>query len=194
MFYAKSTGGFYDTAIHGDAIPADAVEITNEQHAALLSAQSAGKLIQSDDGGNPIAVAPPAPSIETLRARAWESMKAERDRRKAGGVMVGGNWFHSDADSRIQWLGIKDTARDLLADGKTVDEPVTVLGHPLQWKTIAGDFAAVTVRTALDVVTATKELDAVLFTIAEQKRVEMEASADPAAYDVLAGWPSTYSA
>ena len=27
MFYSKSTGGFYDTAIHGDNIPADAVEI-----------------------------------------------------------------------------------------------------------------------------------------------------------------------
>lgn len=58
MLYAKSTGGFYAVEIHGDNIPADAVEITAEEHAALLEDQSRGKVITADANGLPVAVAP----------------------------------------------------------------------------------------------------------------------------------------
>lgn len=58
MFYAKSTGGFYDAAIHGDNIPADAVEITKAEHAELMQLQSQGKVITSDEQGRPVAVDP----------------------------------------------------------------------------------------------------------------------------------------
>ena len=54
MFYVKSTNGFYDEAIHGDNIPADAVEITIEEHAALLDGQRQGKLITADGDGRPV--------------------------------------------------------------------------------------------------------------------------------------------
>ncbi|BBH11692.1 phage tail assembly chaperone [Chromobacterium haemolyticum] len=59
MYYSKSTGGFYDPVIHGEAIPSDAVEITTEEHAALLSAQSAGKVIRAGEDGKPLSVDPP---------------------------------------------------------------------------------------------------------------------------------------
>lgn len=58
MFYAKSTGGFYDRSVHGDNIPADAVEVSSEQHQALLAAQASGQVITSDAAGNPISVDP----------------------------------------------------------------------------------------------------------------------------------------
>ena len=61
MFYSTQTGGFYDTAIHGSAIPADAVEITDEQHQALLEGQSQGKIIAADKNGKPVLVDPPLP-------------------------------------------------------------------------------------------------------------------------------------
>ena len=61
MYYSKSTGGFYDTAIHGDNIPADAVEITGEEHKALLEGQSQGKIIAADKNGKPVLVDPPLP-------------------------------------------------------------------------------------------------------------------------------------
>lgn len=64
MFYSKTTGGFYDPLIHGQNIPTDAVEITREQHAALMTAQATGKRIESDTNGNPVAVDPPAPTSE----------------------------------------------------------------------------------------------------------------------------------
>lgn len=68
MFYSKSTGGFYDTAIHGDNIPADAVEITVAEHAALLEEQSQGKRIEADADGYPVAVDPPPPTLDEGRA------------------------------------------------------------------------------------------------------------------------------
>lgn len=77
MYYSKSTGGFYDAAIHGDNIPADAVEITAERHAALMQAQAAGKQIVANENAYPVAIdPPPAPpltrdDIEGLRLRAY---------------------------------------------------------------------------------------------------------------------------
>lgn len=68
MFYAKSTNGFYDEAIHGDNIPADAVEITTEEHQALLEGQSNGKVIAADKNGKPVLQNPPPPTAEQIIA------------------------------------------------------------------------------------------------------------------------------
>ena len=62
MFYSKSTGGFYSREIHGDNIPADAVEITAEQHAALIEGQSQGNRIIADENGFPVLVDTPKPN------------------------------------------------------------------------------------------------------------------------------------
>lgn len=61
IFYSASTGGFYSAAIHGDNIPADAVEITAEQHQALIDGQSSGKVIATDADGFPVLQDPPPP-------------------------------------------------------------------------------------------------------------------------------------
>lgn len=124
-FYAQSTGGFYEEAIHGNrllsiiepgwihptilvpdpnwiavegedpplievadpevippfiqianpdcSIPADAVEITPEIHAAMLAAQTAGMRIEGDVDGRPVAIAPPAPTTAELKAaKLWD--------------------------------------------------------------------------------------------------------------------------
>lgn len=77
MEYSKTTNGFYDPAIHGGDIPSDAVEITAEQHAALLAEQSAGKRIVSDANGYPIAVDPPPLSLDQVKAVALAAIDAE---------------------------------------------------------------------------------------------------------------------
>lgn len=56
MYYAKSTSGFYSIEIHGNKIPSDAVEISDEQHAALLQGQTDGKEIVGDDNGFPMLI------------------------------------------------------------------------------------------------------------------------------------------
>lgn len=63
MFFSESTGGFYDHAIHGGNIPGDAVEITAEEHAALLAGQSSGLRISSGQDGRPVLVSPPPPTL-----------------------------------------------------------------------------------------------------------------------------------
>lgn len=68
MKYAKSTNGFYDEAIHGENIPADAVEITIENHQALLEGQSQGKVIADDENGAPVLKDPPPPTVAEIIA------------------------------------------------------------------------------------------------------------------------------
>jgi len=52
-YYSKSKGGFYDKEIHGDNIPLDSVEITDEQWEYLLNGQTGNSVIGSDENGMP---------------------------------------------------------------------------------------------------------------------------------------------
>lgn len=54
MFYSKSTGGFYAHEVHGKNMPADVVEITKQEHAALLEGQFLWKVIGADSAGRPV--------------------------------------------------------------------------------------------------------------------------------------------
>jgi hypothetical protein len=171
-------------------IPADAVEITDVEYTELLNAQSIGKRIQADVNGNPVAVDQP----KATTAEMWELIKARRDLiTKSGGTHVGTAWFHSDSDSRIQQLGLKDEARDMLAAGAQVTDLLVIDGAPVPWKTMSGTFVPMTVQMALDIVAAVKVLDKRAHTVAETHRVAMEASADPSAYDFSADWPVVYT-
>lgn len=174
MFYSAKTGGFYSAEIHGENIPDDAVEITEEQHAALLDWQFVGKVISADNDGNPVLVDPPRPNA----VQVWERIKADRDRRKAGGVKVGAKWFHSDDGSRIQQMGLVMMGASIPAG--------------LQWKTMDGSFITMTQTLASQVFQAVAASDQAIFAVAEQHRVAMEASADPASYDYSTGWPKIY--
>ena len=66
MFYSNTTKGFYTTDIHGENIPSDAVEITNEYHSELINQQGFDKFIDGDENGYPILKDVPAPSAEQL--------------------------------------------------------------------------------------------------------------------------------
>ena len=79
MYYSRNEMGFFETSIHGAAIPHDAVEITPAQHAALLAAQSAGKRIVADANGYPVAQdppPPPAPTAEQIRGALTDAVYA----------------------------------------------------------------------------------------------------------------------
>lgn len=86
MYYSKSTNGFYTREIHGDTIPADAVEITNAEHAALIEGQSQGKCIVADANGRPTLQDQPPPEpptreqIEALRLQAYADPITGSDR------------------------------------------------------------------------------------------------------------------
>jgi hypothetical protein len=75
VFYSKTTGGFYTAEIHGDNIPADAVEITEAEHAALIEGQSKGQRIVADANGRPILQDPPPPTAEQIMSRLVSRVK-----------------------------------------------------------------------------------------------------------------------
>ena len=79
MFYSKTTGGFYTAEIHGDNIPADAVEITEAEHAALIEGQSKGQRIVADTNGRPILQDPPPPSPEQIVAQYTAAVQKRLD-------------------------------------------------------------------------------------------------------------------
>ena len=76
-FYSSSTRGFYLSEIHGDNIPADAVEITEAEHRALLDAQTAGNRIQPDARGRPVALPPPPKTPEQIAADEADAARRE---------------------------------------------------------------------------------------------------------------------
>lgn len=89
MFYSKTTGGFYDSAIHGDNIPADAVEITEIEHAALLEGQSTGKIITADKKGKPVLSDPPAPSANDVIKSQIATLEASITNRRTREAILG---------------------------------------------------------------------------------------------------------
>lgn len=67
-YFSKTTGGFYDSAIHGDRIPADAVQVSDSDHSALMAGQAAGKVIVANVAGKPILVNAPEPTPDQIAA------------------------------------------------------------------------------------------------------------------------------
>lgn len=134
-----------------------------------------------------------APPISQQKATAWDAIKAKREQIKAGGVKVGTKWLHSDIESRVQHLGLKDKARDLLAAGGALTDRLQVAGSDIQWKTQNGTLIYITAQMAFDIVAAVGVLDALAHQNAEVHKVAMEASAEPAAYDFSTGWPIVYA-
>lgn len=67
--------GFYDDEWHGDSIPAGAVAIDDEHHAALLEGQSAGKRMKLCEQGLPLLVDPAPPTADELAA----ALRSRRD-------------------------------------------------------------------------------------------------------------------
>lgn len=68
MFYAPSTNGFYDSELHGAAIPADAVPVSAADYTALFEAQSQGAQIVPGTGGAPTLLWPTPPTEAELLA------------------------------------------------------------------------------------------------------------------------------
>lgn len=135
--------------------------------------------------------------INAIRARIWEDIKAYRDTRKFKGIYVSGKWFHNDPDSRSQWLGLKDKARDVLTNGGNTNTILTI-NHPtlgptnINWNTMDGTFIPVTVQLAFDIIEKTGDLDGTLYGVALYHRQNLNVSPTPELYNYKLGWPPIY--
>ena len=84
LFYSKTTGGFYDNSIHTPAqIPTDAVAVSQTVYNDLMAGQSEGSTIGSDVNGNPILVAPVAPTLAQVQASALTSIDQAAEQLRA---------------------------------------------------------------------------------------------------------------
>lgn len=101
MKYSKSTGGFYSTAIHGSNIPPDAVDISDQQYAALIAGQASGKSIQPNESGFPILRDHTAQTQLTDEQLALESV-AEMQRRMD---TYAKSWGYDDIKSAVGYVG-----------------------------------------------------------------------------------------
>lgn len=69
--------GFYDSQIHGDAIPEDATYVSPARFDELMAAQAAGASIVSSEVGNPVLANVPSTSLAAARAQKIGQTKAE---------------------------------------------------------------------------------------------------------------------
>lgn len=119
----------------------------------------------------------PTPYSAT-REEMWQQIKAERERRKSGGVLVEGKWFHTDPDSRIQHIGLTIMGAGIPAG--------------LMWKTMDGTFIAMTQTLAGQIFQAVALADQHNFANAETHRMITEALLDLNNYDFSSGWMPVY--
>lgn len=140
MFYSKSTNGFYDQSINGSNIPSDAVEITVEQHAALILAQSIGSSISADGDGKPIILAPSNPSITDLKIAKNAQINQARAEANASTFTHQGKTFACDTLSRsdIDAINGRIATRDSFPAGwvggwKAVDNTILAIDTVAKW-------------------------------------------------------------
>lgn len=75
IYYSAATSAFYNTSLHGDRLPKDCVEISAEEHQALMDGQSKGHVIVANGNGFPVLSDPPKPTNDELKARCKEQAK-----------------------------------------------------------------------------------------------------------------------
>ena len=124
MFYAKSTGGFYDAAIHGDNIPSDAVEITSDYRWELISGQSEGKIISSDESGYPILIDIP---VVVVIPQVVSRFQGRASLANAGHFTTVNNYMSSLPVDNLQRLAWED-AQEFRRNSPTVSAMQTLLG------------------------------------------------------------------
>lgn len=174
-FYSKATGGFYNSAVHTPAqIPGDAVAVSDEFHAALMSDQGAGKRIAGRDDGQPVSVE------RVLDAAAIKGMVAAR-RYQAQGQMIWRTWRMATDDTASTRLS---TAIGALGDA----------GIPgANWKDMDGVFHALSLADLKALrIAGVMHVQACFdreSTLVNQIDACVAAAGNLRAIDITGGWP-----
>jgi hypothetical protein len=74
-------GAFFSAAIHGDALPADAIKLTARQYREMMEGQAAGRSIVPGADGRPKFAPVKRQTLEQLRTGAVRVVKGEARRR-----------------------------------------------------------------------------------------------------------------
>lgn len=136
-----------------------------------------------------------AAELAKQRAEVWERIKAFRDARSGMGHQANGYWFHGDAKSKTQQLGLQQKA--ILARLDDADMDATFMRDddptkPILWKTMTGQWVEMTPNRAIAVFKAASALETACHAKAEFHKYMVDQSAAPLAYDYTAGWPAVF--
>lgn len=96
IFYSAQTRGFYVDSVHGDAIPADRVEVTQDQHWELIAGEQNGMTIVMVDGQPVLQKLPIDRTIEQWAQVIGRRRYAE----EVAGVTFEGHHFETTRDSQ----------------------------------------------------------------------------------------------
>lgn len=99
ILYCGATGGFYLGELSGDAVGKKAVEITAEQHRALLDGEAEGKIIKPDRKGSPRLHDRPEPSPED-QALAVQLARAQAYRLESDPLFM--EWQYDETEEKKQ--------------------------------------------------------------------------------------------
>lgn len=117
--------------------------------------------------------------------RVWELIKKERERRRYESVLVEGNWFHTDTDSRVKYEHLIKAGENLKPESWKVKSPGGGLFNPI--------FVQMNYNLLVKIVSAITQYESKVFTAAEMHRIKMLADQDPASYNYAVDWPQTFS-
>lgn len=142
--FSQTTRGFYDRSIHGEAIPPDAVEVTDERYAALIAGQAQGQTIMAANDGSPVlhdAFADPAAQLDLTRISARLRMQGwieEFLKQFTAGVPVAeiASWTRKSDAARAH-LGGSAATPMLLAEAALTGETTAVLAAKIAAKATA---------------------------------------------------------
>lgn len=104
--------GFYHPDVHGDAIPPDAIEISDELHAAWL--QDTARQRWTGEGLEPFD--PPPPPLEKAKAAAAARVDRQAEAARAA-------WLTPGAGQAMEYLSTEAEARRFVASGGAGDYP-----------------------------------------------------------------------
>lgn len=181
IYYSKLTGGFYNSDIHGENIPSDAVEITEATRIEMLSAERMGNVIIADAQGHPQAIDPKSIlTIEEIKINKLEQLAAYRYARETAGITVNGEVIRTDRESQSM---ITNTLRgfDLKPEGTATD-----------WETADGEWVQINKATLEAIGILVWDHVEACFQNKKRHSIAIRAlttSEEIAAYDFTTGWP-----
>lgn len=187
MFYSKLNKGFYHPQINYP-LPSDAVEISDEEYAALLDGQSQGFEIDFDS--DPPSLKRPAPAS---RESYIERAKLHRTTMESGGVLVAGHWFHSDTPSQIKYVGLVQLAQAALAQGATMNSTLPLNGEPFLWQTMDNGAVQLKISTVLAIPSAIAVHSNACFQACRNHIEQLKIVDDYWDYDYTTNYPEIYS-
>lgn len=124
-------------------------------------------------------------ALKDEKLKMWELIKQERERRQYDAVLVEGNWFHSDLDSRIKYEKFIKMGSSLPPTPWKVKSPGGGLFDPI--------FVTMTPALLEKIATAIAMAEIDIFAAAEKHRVAMLKAPVPSDYDYLSDWPVSFT-